>query len=98
MIEMNIIEDLYYSGFRQEKSRLAEDAEYARLWKTVFDSQEILEKSLHGEEKHLFSRLINSQKGILEAESLENFLEGWRLGARFMLDTFFGACPKAMGE
>ena len=40
------------------------------------------------EEAHMFTRLMNARSEILEFSEIERFIEGFRLGARFMLDTF----------
>lgn len=97
MIEMNIVEDFYYGSLRPRRTHFRE-GEYAGLRKTVSGNRKILEKDLRGEERHLFCQLVNAQEEILEAESRENFLEGWRLGARFMLDTFFNTRAEAFEE
>jgi hypothetical protein len=98
MIERNIVEDFYYGSLCPGRTHFREGTEYARLRDTVFTNQEILGRRLEGVEKHLFTQLVNAQTEVLEGENLENFLEGWKLGARFMLDTFFSARPKAMDD
>ena len=46
------------------------------------------QENLGGKEKHLFSQLMNAQSEILDTEARERFIEGWKLGASFMIDTF----------
>ncbi|QNO15232.1 hypothetical protein HYG86_10900 [Alkalicella caledoniensis] len=40
------------------------------------------------QEQHLLSQMMNAQSEINLFEGREKFIEGFRLGARFMLDTF----------
>lgn len=85
---MNILEEFYYGNFNPQEKFYKRESEYATFVKIVFDNEEKLTAYLGGEEQHLFFQLMNAQSEILDIESRERFIEGWKLGAKFMLDTF----------
>ena len=85
---MNILEELYYGNISPYEKCYKRDSEYAALTKIIANNEEKLTVCLSGEEQHLFSQLMNAQNEILSTETRERFIEGWKLGARFMLDTF----------
>lgn len=85
---MNILEEFYYGNINPNEKCFKRQSEFATFVKIVSDNEEKLIAYLGGEEKHLFSQLMNAQSEILDTEARERFIEGWKLGARFMLDTF----------
>lgn len=85
---MNILEEFYYGNVGPQEKFYKLESEYANFVKIVADNEEKLSAYLSGEEKHLFSQLMNAQSEILDTETRERFIEGWKLGAKFMLDTF----------
>lgn len=86
---MNILEKFYYGNVNPQEKSFKRETEYAKFVRIVFENEEKLTAYLTGEEQHLFSQLMNAQSEILDVEARERFIEGWRLGAKFMLDTFF---------
>lgn len=85
---MNILLELYYGNINPTAKCFDRDSEFARLTSIIADNEEKLSEYLGGEQKHLFSQLMNAQSEILVANEQERFLEGFQLGARFILDTF----------
>lgn len=85
---MNILEEFYYGKVNPQEKCFRRESEYAAFVKIVSDNEEKLSAYLGGEEKHLFSQLMNAQSEILDTETRERFIEGWKLGVRFMIDTF----------
>ena len=85
---MNILEEFSYGNINPNEKCFKRQSEFATFVKIVSDNEEKLIAYLGGEEKHLFSQLMNAQSEILDTEARERFIEGWKLGARFMLDTF----------
>ena len=83
-----ILEEFYYGNINPNEKCFKRQSEFATFVKIVSDNEEKLIAYLGGEEKHLFSQLMNAQSEILDTEARERFIEGWKLGARFMLDTF----------
>ncbi|MCI9626326.1 MAG: hypothetical protein HFI90_06035 [Clostridia bacterium] len=85
---MNILEEFYYGNVNPQEKCFQRKSEYAAFVKIVSENEEKLSAYLGGEEQHLFSQLMNAQSEILDTETRERFIEGWKLGARFMIDTF----------
>ena len=90
---MNILEEFYYGNVNPNEKCFKRESEYATFVKIVSTNEEKLNTYLNAiptaqEEQHLFSQLMNAQSEILDTEGRERFLEGWMLGARFILDTF----------
>ncbi len=85
---MNILEEFYHGNVNPQEQFYKSESEYDAFVKIVSDTEEKLSAYLGGEEQHLFSQLMNAQSKITSIEARESFIEGWKLGARFMLDTF----------
>lgn len=84
----SILEDLFYGNIDPNANQFDCKSEYGKFVKIVLDNEEKLTAYLGGEEQHLFSQLINAQSEILRFSELERFIEGFQLGAKFMLDVF----------
>ena len=52
------------------------------------DLEEKLTEQLAGENQSLFLRFCNASAEFMGESELDTFITGFRLGARFMLDTF----------
>lgn len=90
---MNILEELYYGNIAPETKCFDRKSKYADFVAIVSNNEEKLTSFLNGifkaeEKQHLFSQLMNAQSEILGFSEQERFIEGFELGARFMLDTF----------
>lgn len=85
---MNILKELYYGNVSPLEKRIKTGSEYAKFIAIIADSEEKLNSCLDDEKKYLLNRIINAQGEILDIESCEHFIDGVRLGAQFMLDTF----------
>ena len=90
---MTILEDLYYGNLNPDTKCFDRNSKYAKFIKTLSDNEGKLSAFLEGlpgaeEERHLFSQMINAQAEINLFMELERFLEGFRLGAGIMLETF----------
>ena len=87
------LEDLYHGNIRPNEKCFVRDLEYSKLFQIIIDNEKILTKFLaqlpnSEEEQQLFSQMIDSR---IEAASLlecDRFIEGFRLGASIMLETF----------
>jgi len=86
----NILEALYYGEISPWEKCFDRRSEYARYIKIISDNEEKLTAFLSaaGEEKKLFPELMNAQSKVLDFNELDRFVEGFQLGAEFMLDTF----------
>ena len=93
----NILEELYYGNINpiENYSLKPLAAKYSKI---ISDNEEKLMSffnrfSAAKEEHELFSQLLSAQIDLLDYNEFERFIEGFRLGARFTLDTFFNATP-----
>jgi len=84
----NIIEEFYYGNIDPSVQAVDERSEYANLRKIYNENSEKLLESLDGEKKQLLLRILNSHNESNIYECKEKFMLGFRLGARFVLDTF----------
>ena len=90
---MNIIEELYYGNINPNDKTFDRNSEYGELWQIISDNEEKLSAYINNiptitEEQHLFSQLMNAQRELLCISEFERFIEGFQLGARFIMDTF----------
>ena len=88
---MNIIEELDYGNVTPNAKCFDCHSNYAQFIKTISENEEKLTAYLENQaeakkEQHLFSQLMNAQGEVLEFSETSRFLEGFRLGAKFMLD------------
>ena len=90
---MNILEELYYGNITPQEKAFRRESDYAGFVKTVSENEEKLTAFLRAipnaaEEQRLFSQLMSAQGEVNDIEGKERFIEGWKLGARVVLDTF----------
>lgn len=83
-----VLEDLYYGNISPWETCCGHSAEYAKNAKIISDSEGKLNGLLRGtqEGQALFAHLMSAQSEILDFSELDRFIEGFRLGAAFMLD------------
>jgi hypothetical protein len=92
-MQMNILEELYFGSINPYAKCFDRHSEYAKLIKTISDSEEKLTSFLNAlpemkDQSHLFSQLMNAQGEVLAFCKQNSFIEGFQLGARFILDIF----------
>lgn len=85
----NIIEELYLGNVNPREKSYKGNVQYTKAIKIVAENEELLTKMLEGKEKTLFLNYTNAWSDLLGVTSTENFIDGFRLGAKFTLDTFF---------
>lgn len=88
---MNILEELYYGNLRPVDKCFDRNSQYAKFVRIIGDNEEKMTAFLQAlpetaEEQHLFSQLMNAQIELLEFSEKDRFIEGFQLGARFLLD------------
>ena len=89
----SILEDLFYGNIHPHEKRFEASSAYAELVDTVVDHEAKLNAFLKAlpdakENARLFTELMDAQGEIGCLSELERFLEGFRLGAGLMLETF----------
>ena len=90
---MNIIEELYHGNIHTNETCFSRSSHYAKFVAIVSENEEKITEFLQAlpnaeQEQHLLSQMMNAQSEINLFEGREKFIEGFRLGAMFMLDTF----------
>lgn len=90
---MNILEDLFYGRINLNEQCFAQKSGYARHANALADSEEKLMAHLNtlpgAEAGHaMLAELVSAQWELSRFMELDRFMEGYRLGAGTMLDTF----------
>lgn len=84
----NIIEELFYGNI-DPQARVFKKGSYIQNQMTILaNSESLLNEKLTGEEKKVFTSFVDASSVILGKSELDSFMVGFRLGARFVYDTF----------
>jgi len=84
----NIIEELFYGNI-DPQARSVKNGSYVQKQMTILvNSESLLNEKLTGEEKKAFASFTEASSVILGKSELDSFMVGFRLGARFVYDTF----------
>lgn len=84
----NIIEELYYGNIDPQDRGYHPQSPVKKVSDSLNDLEEKLTEQLAGENKALFLRFCNVYAEFMGESELDTFITGFRLGARFMMDTF----------
>ena len=80
------LEDLYYGNIIPHEKRIAAKPELQRMIKRAAECEGKLTAMLNDEGKHTLNVLISAQQEIDGITAIENFISGFRLGVRLMVD------------
>ncbi|MFR9182382.1 MAG: DUF6809 family protein [Christensenellales bacterium] len=94
---MNIIEELYYGNINPIEKEFKRDSSYAKFMKIFSENEHKLYSFFeeHKEEKELFTAMCSA---LLDFGERERFIEGFRLGARFLLDMLITERPAVVQD
>lgn len=93
---MMILEKFWKGEVTPGERRYHHNGEYSKSYQTMVDSEEYLRKHLTGEDLQTFQIFRDAELKLSSLSDFENFVEGFRLGAMFMLDIMEGIeVPKA---
>ena len=84
----NFIEELYYGNINPQDSGFEQDESVQRELRTISENEDWLTEHLAGEEKKRFLDFADAWSAYNGDAALDGFITGFRLGARFVLDTF----------
>ena len=84
----SIIEELYYGNIDPQNSGFEDDESVRRELQTISENEDWLTEHLNGEEKKRFLDFADAWSTFNGDSTLDGFITGFRLGARFVLDTF----------
>ena len=80
------LEELYYGNLRPSEQRITAGSELQRAVDTVTRREEQLELLLDEAGQKILSEMSDAQQTVDHITALENFILGFRLGARIMLE------------
>ena len=80
------LEDLYYGNITPCDRQIRSDTSLMKAMEQSQECEEQLTKLLEGEAHSLLLRLINAENEIGSTLALENFILGFRLGIRLILE------------
>ena len=89
----NYIEELYYGNIDPQNSGFEDDAGVQRELRTISENEDYLADTLTGEEKKRFLAFADAWSALNGDSTLDGFITGFRLGARFVFDTFLRIDP-----
>ena len=90
---MRILEELYYGNISPIEKLFDEKSEYAKFFSILTDRERLLIDFIRNlpnaeKEQKAFSEMIDAQSELSYFMECERFIEGFRLGASIMLETF----------
>ena len=80
------LEDLYYGNITPSEQRMIPDSEMAKAVTRVASCEKQLMEQLGETEQTILTKLIRSQHEINSITATENFILGFRLGVRIMVE------------
>ena len=82
----NTLEDLYYGNITPGVQQIAPNSELKRATDRVARFESQLTERLGEAERTILAKLIESQDEVESITALENFILGFRLGARITME------------
>ena len=84
----SFIEELYYGNIDPQNSGFEDNESVQRELRTISENEDWLAERLNGEEKKRFLDFADAWSAYNGDATLDGFITGFRLGARFVVDTF----------
>ncbi len=84
----SFIEELYYGNIDPQNSGFEDDESVQRELRTISVNEDWLTEHLAGEVKKRFLDFADAWSAYNGDATLDSFITGFRLGARFVMDTF----------
>ena len=86
----NILEDLYYGNISPCQRAVRPDSKVKKLMQKQSDLDTKLKNSFTEEQREIFEQYLSVSADLLDANCLDSFITGSRLGARFTHEIFAG--------
>ena len=86
----NILEDLYYGNLSPCQRTVRPGSKTQKLMQKQNDLETKMNESFTEEQRATFEQYLSITADLLDANCLDSFITGFRLGARFMQETFIG--------
>ena len=84
----SIIEELYYGNIDPQNSGFEDNESVQHTLRTISENEDWLTEHLTSEEKKRFLDFADAWSAYNGDATLDGFITGFRLGARFVMDTF----------
>ena len=84
----SFIRALYLGNINLDTKDFEHNPQYGNAIKIISKNEGLLTGLLTGNEQQLFLDLVNAWGDVLDISSCETFVDGFRIGAAFILDTF----------
>lgn len=81
-----VLEEFFYGNIRPNEQSFHRGTDFDKAMKAFSSGEEQLTAQLEGQQKELLIQMVNAYAEIVGNTSIEHFLNGFRLGARFMLE------------
>lgn len=86
----NILEDLYYGNLTPCQRAVHPDSRVKKLMQKQSDLESKLNESFTEEQQANFEQYLSLCADLFDANCLDSFITGFRLGARFAHEIFVG--------
>ena len=84
----NFIEELFYHNINPQARMVRNGSILQKQLGLLSDYEEQLTRTLKDDERKLFLAFVNAVSEVQAVSQLDSFMVGFRLGARFVFDTF----------
>ncbi len=84
----NIIEDFYYGNIEPQEINSELTPNLKKKLSNLAEKKEQLTARLTGEDKELFQNYVSAYVEFSTTSNIDSFISGFRLGAKFIYDTF----------
>ena len=85
---VNFIEELFYHNIDPQARMVRNGSNLQKQLGLLSDYEEQLTSTLKDDERKLFLTFANAVSEVQAESQLDSFMVGFRLGARFVFDTF----------
>lgn len=93
----NFIEEFYYGNI-DPQTMGRNERQIQKVMKLLATDEERLTEHLQGQDKTLFLEYVDAWSVVMGSCTADNFINGFRLGAKFAYDTFVGADDLVIGS
>ena len=84
----NFIEEFYYGNIEPQARSTKQNKAVQKQMKILMTNEDFLTTALSDKNKKQFLDYVNAWRIVNGESNLDTFIMGFRLGAKFMLDTF----------
>ncbi len=84
----NFIEELFYNNINPQARMVRNGSDLQKQLGLLSDYEEQLTSTLKDDERKMFLAFANAVSEVQAGSQLDSFMVGFRLGARFVFDTF----------